>query len=189
MATNAPQDDWHKTGLRLPKPLHHQLHEAAAAAGRSYNAEIVARLESTFADGGEGRGADLQARTERMLEETSERLQELSIRAKEAVLYHQMLDATVTPEQNEQLRSRILEVLAHAREAGSKEEYERRISEMLEPQKAVLILRKEDYKNVSQDVPPSLPTVTKIPAKRITRTPKPAASKSELTPAKPPRKS
>lgn len=48
MATNAPQDDWHKTGLRLPKELHHQLHEAAAASGRSYNAEIVARLEQSF---------------------------------------------------------------------------------------------------------------------------------------------
>lgn len=48
MATNAPQDDWHKTGLRLPKELHHQLHEAAAASGRSYNAEIVARLEASF---------------------------------------------------------------------------------------------------------------------------------------------
>ena len=48
MATNAPQDDWHKTGLRLPKELHHRLHEAAAESGRSYNAEIVSRLESTF---------------------------------------------------------------------------------------------------------------------------------------------
>lgn len=48
MATNAPQDDWHKTGLRLPKELHHQLHEAAATAGRSYNAEIVARLQGSF---------------------------------------------------------------------------------------------------------------------------------------------
>lgn len=48
MATNAPQDDWHKTGLRLPKELHQQLHEAAAASGRSYNAEIVARLQESF---------------------------------------------------------------------------------------------------------------------------------------------
>lgn len=48
MATNAPQDDWHKTGLRLPKELHHQLHEAAATSGRSYNAEIVARLQLSF---------------------------------------------------------------------------------------------------------------------------------------------
>lgn len=48
MATNAPQDDWHKTGLRLPKDLHHALHEAAAASGRSYNGEIVARLQQSF---------------------------------------------------------------------------------------------------------------------------------------------
>lgn len=49
MATNAPQDDWHKTGLRLPRDLHALLHEAAAASGRSYNAEIVARLQGSFA--------------------------------------------------------------------------------------------------------------------------------------------
>jgi metal-responsive CopG/Arc/MetJ family transcriptional regulator len=48
MATNAPQDDWHKTGLRLPKELHAQLHEAAAKEGRSYNSEIVARLQRSF---------------------------------------------------------------------------------------------------------------------------------------------
>ena len=48
MATNQPQEDFHKTGLRLPKPLHAQLHEAAAASGRSYNAEIVARLQASF---------------------------------------------------------------------------------------------------------------------------------------------
>lgn len=48
MATNAPQDDWHKTGLRLPRELHVRLHEAAAASGRSYNGEIVARLEASL---------------------------------------------------------------------------------------------------------------------------------------------
>ncbi len=49
MATNSPQDDWHKTGLRLPRPLHQSLHDAAAASGRSYNGEIVHRLEQSFA--------------------------------------------------------------------------------------------------------------------------------------------
>lgn len=48
MATNAPQDDWHKTGLRMPRELHERLHEAAAESGRSYNAEIVARLQASF---------------------------------------------------------------------------------------------------------------------------------------------
>jgi hypothetical protein len=48
MATNAPQDDWHKTGLRLPKDLHGKLHEAAAESGRSYNGEILARLQQSF---------------------------------------------------------------------------------------------------------------------------------------------
>lgn len=48
MATNAPQDDWHKTGLRIPRELHERLHAAAADSGRSYNAEIVARLADSF---------------------------------------------------------------------------------------------------------------------------------------------
>ena len=50
MATNASQDDWHKTGLRLPKDLHAKLHAAAAESGRSYNAEIVSRLQGTFTE-------------------------------------------------------------------------------------------------------------------------------------------
>lgn len=60
MATNAPQDDWHKTGLRLPRDLHLQLHEAAVASGRSYNSEIVARLQGSFESGGafESRGGN-----------------------------------------------------------------------------------------------------------------------------------
>ena len=48
MATNKPQDDYKKTALRLPPELHERLHEAATASGRSYNAEIVARLEDSF---------------------------------------------------------------------------------------------------------------------------------------------
>ena len=48
MATNISQDDFQKTALRLPKDLHARVHEAAAEIGRSYNAEIIARLESTF---------------------------------------------------------------------------------------------------------------------------------------------
>jgi len=51
MATNAPQDDFHKTGLRLPRQLHAKLHSAAAGSGRSYNSEIVARLEASFSPG------------------------------------------------------------------------------------------------------------------------------------------
>jgi len=48
MATNQPQDDFHKTGLRLPKDLHARLHEAAAESGRSYNSELVHRLQQSF---------------------------------------------------------------------------------------------------------------------------------------------
>ena len=48
MATNASQDDWHKTGLRLPKDLHARLHAAATQSGRSYNAELVHRLQQSM---------------------------------------------------------------------------------------------------------------------------------------------
>lgn len=48
MATNIPQDEFQKTALRLPKDLHAALHEAASAAGRSYNAEIISRLQASF---------------------------------------------------------------------------------------------------------------------------------------------
>lgn len=48
MATNKPQHEYMKTALRLPSPLHVKLHEAAALSGRSYNAEIVSRLEGSF---------------------------------------------------------------------------------------------------------------------------------------------
>lgn len=53
MATNIPQDDFQKTALRLPKDLHARLHESAAAVGRSYNAEIVARLAQSFEPSGD----------------------------------------------------------------------------------------------------------------------------------------
>ena len=60
MATNIPQDDFQKTALRLPKDLHARLHAAAAEVGRSYNAEIIARLEATFAD-------DMDAKTQAVM--------------------------------------------------------------------------------------------------------------------------
>lgn len=37
-----------KTALRLPKPLHVEIHKAAKESGRSMNAEIVKRLQSSF---------------------------------------------------------------------------------------------------------------------------------------------
>lgn len=47
MATNMPQGDWQKQGLRLPKDLHADIHAAAAASGRSYNSEVVHRLKTS----------------------------------------------------------------------------------------------------------------------------------------------
>lgn len=48
MATNKPQVDYQKQGVRIPKDLHARIHEAAAASGRSYNSELIARLEASF---------------------------------------------------------------------------------------------------------------------------------------------
>ncbi|MDM5100311.1 Arc family DNA-binding protein [Aeromonas salmonicida] len=40
--------DIQRTALRLPRDLHNAIHEAAAASGRTMNAEIVYRLQRTF---------------------------------------------------------------------------------------------------------------------------------------------
>lgn len=41
MAINQTQVDWQKTALRLPRDLHKQVHEAAAAEGRTFNGQLV----------------------------------------------------------------------------------------------------------------------------------------------------
>jgi hypothetical protein len=48
MATNKPQDDFQKQGVRIPRDLHERIHEAARKSGRSYNSELIARLEYSF---------------------------------------------------------------------------------------------------------------------------------------------
>lgn len=40
--------DIQRTALRLPRDLHNAIHAAAAASGRTMNAEIVYRLQKTF---------------------------------------------------------------------------------------------------------------------------------------------
>ncbi|MDF4005300.1 hypothetical protein P3W33_18015 [Luteibacter sp. PPL552] len=42
------QDDFVRTALRVPPTLHAQLHDAAKLTGRTFNAEIVNRLENSF---------------------------------------------------------------------------------------------------------------------------------------------
>lgn len=44
----ATQDDFIRTALRVPPDLHKAIHEAAEKADRTFNAEIVARLRSSF---------------------------------------------------------------------------------------------------------------------------------------------
>ena len=52
MANLAPQDDYIKTALRLPRELHARIQLAAEEAGRSMNAELIHRLETSFFGGG-----------------------------------------------------------------------------------------------------------------------------------------
>ncbi len=51
MATSY-QDDYMKTALRLPRELHAALMDAARDRGRSFNAEVIDRLQSSIALGG-----------------------------------------------------------------------------------------------------------------------------------------
>ena len=46
----ASQDNFVRTALRVPQELHKKLHEAAVASNRTFNAEIVDRLERSFSD-------------------------------------------------------------------------------------------------------------------------------------------
>jgi hypothetical protein len=42
------QDEYVRTALRVPPDLHRALHDAADAAGHSFNAEIIGRLQGSF---------------------------------------------------------------------------------------------------------------------------------------------
>lgn len=44
----ATQDDYIRTALRVPPELHARIHEAAKTNTRTFNAEIVARLQASF---------------------------------------------------------------------------------------------------------------------------------------------
>lgn len=48
MVTSIKQTGFKHTALRITPEMHAKLHAAASASGRSYNAEIVARLQSSF---------------------------------------------------------------------------------------------------------------------------------------------
>ena len=45
----ATQDEYIKTALRLPRGLHRSIQESAEKRGRSMNAEIISRLDRSFA--------------------------------------------------------------------------------------------------------------------------------------------
>lgn len=44
----ATQDDYIRTALRVPRDLHKALHESASKSNRTFNAEIIARLQDSF---------------------------------------------------------------------------------------------------------------------------------------------
>lgn len=44
----AKQDDYIRTALRVPPELHAKIHASAEDAGRTFNAEIVQRLQESF---------------------------------------------------------------------------------------------------------------------------------------------
>lgn len=44
----ATQDDYIRTALRVPPDLHKQIHRAAFVATRTFNAEILSRLQASF---------------------------------------------------------------------------------------------------------------------------------------------
>lgn len=44
------QDDFVRTALRVPPDLHAAIHEAAGKSGRTFNAEIVDRLQASFVE-------------------------------------------------------------------------------------------------------------------------------------------
>jgi hypothetical protein len=47
MGINQTQADWQRTGLRLPRDLHQQVHEAAKEDDRTFNSQIVAFLRES----------------------------------------------------------------------------------------------------------------------------------------------
>lgn len=65
----APQDDYIRTAIRLPRDLHADVRKAAAIAGHTMNAELIARIA-----GAEDRGAihALTKQNERILKILSE---------------------------------------------------------------------------------------------------------------------
>lgn len=44
----ATQDNYIRTALRVPPELHKRIHEAAEAGNRTFNAEIIDRLQDSF---------------------------------------------------------------------------------------------------------------------------------------------
>ena len=80
MAQLTPQDDYIKTALRLPREVHAQIQQAAAASGRSMNAEIVSRLEASFSRIALGLDED------RLAEEVASKVAEAIFRSRNVLL-------------------------------------------------------------------------------------------------------
>lgn len=74
----ATQDDYIRTALRVPPDLHARIHEQAKANNRTFNAEIVARLEGSFTAGGESASDEvIQAAADRAAQATLDTMMQL----------------------------------------------------------------------------------------------------------------
>lgn len=59
MATSIDQRNFVKTALRLPPEVHAAIHESAQQAGRSYNAELVERIQQSLRSDADARRGQL----------------------------------------------------------------------------------------------------------------------------------
>lgn len=108
----ATQDDYIRTALRVPPGLHAQIHEAAKSNNRTFNAEIVARLEQTFSGPVETGSPGLALAVQEL--QSLQRLGTLTYRLQRATYkadlyrtqmghaWHQLQDAIKTGNQAEQ---------------------------------------------------------------------------------------
>lgn len=160
MATSIDQKNFVKTALRLPPELHAAVHEAAQKEGRSYNAELVGRIQKSF-DSGDMELSDYVKMLQMDLARSRVELAVLGAMcgnyAKGVQFFVDRFDEgrPVTAEEMGEIRSKIPETLAlvsrYTKDASSLvDELERALVDLPVPTKvdagAVQTLRKLDAK-------------------------------------------
>lgn len=113
-----------KTQIRLPSGLHRKLTQAAGAAGRSFNAEMVIRLEQSFPA---SMSAEILATRENELARMKEHLKSLS----GSIIMHEL--ELQNPKLKGAMRSQVQEsIQSIAREKFELEKLSRRIEAEIE---------------------------------------------------------